>query len=232
MAATFVQSASGDWVSGTTWNTSITATSGNCLVAVVQNWIGGASTTASLSDGVNTYTSVDLTEADVLGIWQRQEIYVAKNITGGSLTCTTTISSNSNPAQARTTLIEISGADTTAPTDVFAHQLQTTPGTSTDAVSSSAVSTTVNGEVVVGATMTDGGEVISSGTGFTTVNGATYSRAEYLQQSTAGSIAATFTGQFGNFRSFRTSVVTIKPASGGGGTTILDPFGAAGVFGA
>lgn len=110
------------------------------------------------------------------------------------------------------------GAALSDPNDGHIDQVQATPGTGTDAISSTSVTTTVDGDLIWGGTIdTDGANTASAGTGFTAATRDTSQGyelfSEYKTQTTHGSVAATFTQATGNHR--LTSVVTLQPASGG-----------------
>lgn len=212
MAIAHVQSAIGDWSSGTSYNTTLTATTGNLLVVSVHFYASNSSTdVSSISDGVNTYTQIDTHTETLGGALIRLTTYYAKNITGGSLTLTTTLSA-SNVNASRTVIAEVSGADAGAPLDVHTVQSQTNPGSGTDAITSGSVSTSTSGQYVYGATIPSNNSTFSAGTGFTDVTHVALAAAEYQIQSAAGSIAATFTESGGTLTYF-TAVATFKAAA-------------------
>lgn len=91
---------------------------------------------------------------------------------------------------------EYSGVATSSPLDQFTSNNQTTPGTGSNAITSGNVTTTTNGQLIVGWTtaFTVGAGTVSAGTGYTgrtNVFGDTIF--EDQVQASAGVIAATFT---------------------------------------
>lgn len=106
------------------------------------------------------------------------------------------------------------------PGDGAAAQQQSVEGTGTDAYDSGNITTTTNGDYIWGwAIDVNLNDDLTTGTGFTTLNGTQTSShrgdTEYKEQATAGSIAATFTS--GNhFRNVDVGVIALKPAGGGG----------------
>lgn len=91
---------------------------------------------------------------------------------------------------------EYSGVATSSPLDKFASNSQTDPGTGANAVTSGSVTTTTDGQLIVGwsSALVVGTETITAGTGFTgrtNVFGDTLH--EDQVQTSAGAIAATFT---------------------------------------
>lgn len=225
MATARVQSVQGIWASGTTFSASITTTSGN-LLALSIHFLAGNSANAivGVGDGTNTYSLVDEYAAAVAGLNNHLRTYYAQNITGGALTLTVTLSSSS-VSYAWINVDEVSGADTTAPLDQHVIQNQDSPGTGADAVTSGAVTTTANGEYVYGATlMASANPTITAGTGFTQTYTTSPSfnadgTAERLIQTSAGSIAATFTIS-ADARAF-TAIATFKAAAAGAGMPTL-----------
>jgi hypothetical protein len=219
-----VQCATGTWSSGTTYTTSITATNGN-LLAVAAQILGSSSTdlvssgVGAITDGTNTYTLLDTIDDTGGGTRHaRLATYYAKNITGGSLTVTTTLS-GSGVTISKTFVCEVSGADTSSPLDQHTMAEQYPVTTSTDNLTSGSVTTTANGEYVFGAGCqgTLNTATPAAGTGFTSGASSSNCRVEYQIQSSSGSIAATFTpGE--STDGYFAAVATFKAASGGGTT--------------
>lgn len=214
MANTHVQSVKGEWSSGASWTVAITATTGNLLsIAVGLNANGTLNDITGISDGTNTYTQIDTLSQSELGDLNRLTTYYVKNVTGGSLTITIT-TTNSSTNRGFVIVHEISGADTTAPLDVSAIQRQVLPGLGSDDISSGAVVTAANGEYVFGSSMvTNGNVTFTAGTGFTADQATSWSASEHLIQSSAGSIAATFSETFGDLKTNYTAVATFKAAT-------------------
>lgn len=212
-----VQCITGTWSSGTSWTASITATTGNLIVGSLHFWAGNLDNDVTTygDGGTNTYTEVDTEFRAVPAVGNhRLTTFYAKSITGGALTFTVN-TSTSVTDRALTVLCEVSGADATAPLDQHAEQYQVIPGTGTDAVSSGSVTTTTNGQYVYGATIAHIAlTTYTQGTGFTSAGtGTGFAGAEYLIQSSAGSIAATFTQSVNT--DVTTMIATFKAASVG-----------------
>lgn len=209
-----VQCVVGAWSSGTSWTTSITATTGHLLVVSVHFLSANLTNDfTTLSDGTNTYTAIDSLAAVILGTNTSLNTFYAKNITGGALTVTSNSTSNV-VAVARTVVCEVSGANTSTPLDKHAIQTQALPGTGTDALTSGSVTTTTNGQYVYGATVVGGNDTLTAGTGFTGYDSTANTMAEDQVQSSAGAIAGTFTAaQHGDLNTFITGVATFKAAA-------------------
>ncbi len=209
-----VQCVHGEWASGTTWTASITATSTNLLAVSVHFQAGdGVDDVTGISDGANTYTPIDAVSAVVAGANESLRTYYAKNITGGALTITVSVSAAGGTpvSRATTKVCEVSGASTAAPLDQHTIQTLANPGLGSDDVTSGAVVTTVNGEYIYGAVMNETGNVAyTHGTGFTDGFLDVFSASEYQVQSSAGSIAATFASTFGNAVTYFVAVATFK----------------------
>lgn len=118
---------------------------------------------------------------------------------------------------------EVSGVDTASPVDGHAINGQLSPGSGTDAVTSTSVTTTVNGDYIFGASFdqADNGQ-INAGTGFTvrvhqTAGGQRRQTTQELtgNQGIAGSIAATFTDVATNSNNV-TAIIALKSSGGVG----------------
>lgn len=168
--------------------------SGNCVIGAVE-YRAFAATLNSITDNQgNTYTVLDTVTVSS----RSRATFVLGNITNGP----TVISANFDVADNASIVVEeFSGVIASAgPTDGHTGQEQSLPGTSTDALTSGSVTTTTDGDLIWGVTYDqDGGVVISAGTGFTlglahvTPGGDGYFSTEYKTQTTAASVAATFT---------------------------------------
>lgn len=168
-------------------------------------------TFTSASDTLgNTYTQVDT----VAGSSGKAFTLYAKNITGGA--CTVTVVLSAQNFNTWIAVNEFSGRDTSAPLDAHNMTANEDPGTATDALTSGTGTTTVNGCDVFGATGEAGfASTVTVGTGFTLRETTTDGRrTETLVQSTAGSIAATFTTNTGA-ADYVTAMMAFKPAAAG-----------------
>lgn len=201
MPVAFVQSKSISSTGATSTTIAVTMTSavtvGNLLAVFVAY---GDTGFISCADNLgNTYTPVDNSGAAFSGDIART--FYAKITSGGTCTVTVTLS----PAVGYRQLVvhEVSGVDTTTPNDKHIINKQTAPGTGANAVTSTAQTTTTNGQYIFGAARicnVGTSKSLAQGTGFTSreniVGGSDASplRSEDQIQTTAGSIAATFTG--------------------------------------
>lgn len=212
--STFVQSKGGKSFSGT--SISVTTDSNvavDSVIAVYTSWHGNVSITAIVSDtGTSTLSSWTEVNNSILTTVGRASMHYAVVTGAGSLTVTTTFSSTAN---AKSLLVhEINGTDTSSPLDGNALNPQINPGTGTDAVTSTAITTTSNGDYIFGAMDNFRQNAASTvGTGFTgriSVNGA---MSEDQIQTSAGSIAATFTAVHAA-DDFITGIMAFKSAGG------------------
>ena len=98
-----------------------------------------------------------------------QAIRFAKNVLAGAntVTCTLTGSATSSTLD----IFEKSGVDRTAPLDQSKLTQQVDPGTGTDAISSGSVTTTADGELILGATLQVGSTVYDAAAQFSGTQG-------------------------------------------------------------
>lgn len=162
-------------------------TAGNLLVCYIYASHGISGVADSRSQ---TFTSaVNVTDNATYSL----AIFYYPNTTGGADTVTVTFLGAITYASLQCS--EYSGVATSSPLDQTTSNSQTDPGTATDAVTSGNVTTTTNGQLILGWTVAvDGTSTVSAGTSYTgrtNVFGDTIH--EDLVQTSAGSIAATFT---------------------------------------
>lgn len=233
MAAAYVQSANGTGFASSTVTATFTTsnnTTGNILVAFAN---GGLAPTITFTDGAgNTWTSIG---TGTSGFSFTCQAGWAQVVSGGGTKIT--ITANFTVASGNQTLIitELSGIDTTTPVDNFAYA-NTTFGTGTDAFSSGNFTTTNNGCLIYGAITDENGNAnaFSAGTGFTRREsytfdgGGRFAASEDLIQSTAGSIAATFTNTVGGAIGNQVGV-GFKPGGGGPPASTVKMLAALGV---
>ena len=189
-------------------------TAGNMIIGAVG--YGDVSTTVSVADTLgNTYT-VSTVNADG-GNLQYQRTFYANSSTGGANTVTVTF--GTSVAYRRLYISEYSGLATASPNDGGTGQLQTSPGTGTDAITSGNIVTTVDGDLIWGITQNTsevdpGTGTLVAGTGYTqdAQVGTVIMRAEHKTQTTAGSVAATFTASIDH--RLLTNILAFKVASG------------------
>lgn len=220
-----------DWdaVSGSStthaYNSGLTTTNGNAIVIAVR-W-NSNTVTATVADGQgNTYNSCEGPTTDNGGSI-RLQVFVAHNITGGA-SYTPTVTYSSAVTERALAFHEVSGVATSSPCDDAVSQAQSAPGGTSNAISSGNATTTTNGAYIFGATVGDSSTPIddvqtNNGTGFTLRPNATSTCCghntivtESQVQTSAGSIAATFTNATGTGE-WVTAVVALKDAAAGGG---------------
>jgi hypothetical protein len=206
-AITKVQEARNIDDSGATASTiAATFASGTGAGNLIVVWVGWDTSTgatlSSVTDGGDTFSSGFGQVTDTVHRQAFQGWY-AVNVAAGRTTVTVTFSTG---AAFRGLIIqEYSGVVTNSAFDGGVGNLQSSPGTGSNAVTSTAITTTTAGDLVVGSSQDTinicgaGLPQFSAGTNFT---GDTYTctstvnaefRAEHLVQASAGSIAATFT---------------------------------------
>ncbi len=202
--------------SSTTISTSLASVlSGHAIAVFVANFTPG--TTATVSDGTNTYTQLDVASTPY-----QTTTFVAKNVAAGSYTVTATFSAADI---ARTIIaIEVAGADTVNPVG-SAHKLgsQANPGTGTDAVTSGTV-TVQTDSLVIGIVWHDTvAATWNLGTGFTQLfinepsqNCCGFAAERKTHSGATGSDAATFTDSTDGMNEYRTAIIAFIPAATGG----------------
>lgn len=181
-------------------------TAGNLLVLGVE-WSTGVATITVADSQSNTWTEgqslVSGSVMDVSG-------WYAKDVAAGATTVTVTFSSA--PSRQHGAVHEVSGADTSAPFDQSTAQGQSNPGTGTDAVTSGNVTTGEDGEYIFGMTSDANAQLANTeGTGYTLGETVTGTADEHQIQTSAGSIAATFT--IPGFANPTTMIMTFKESA-------------------
>lgn len=155
-----------------------------------------AGSISSITDNQgNTYTIT----SNVLDTTNNQRLaaFALGNIDNGPTTIT--VNFTGAPIFVEMVVDEFSGGDEAANNrDGATGQFQNAPGTATDAITSGSITTTQNGDLIYGVCIRSVSATQPTvGTGFTvgaSDNGQGYAlRSEYLTQTSAGSVAATFT---------------------------------------
>ena len=197
-------------------------TAGSGLVATIGWHCASAETISGVADSqTQTWTQAGTTRtvASLGGDWCIAVFYFA-NSAAGANTVTATISGS---VDERTIAVhEYSGLATSSMLDQTTGQGQVDPGTGTDAVTSTAVTTTAANELIFGATLAIGDlDTVAAGTNFTgrVSPDGTFSSlySEDRNLAGAGSVAATFTSDSAT-GDHATIVATFKePAAAGGG---------------
>lgn len=217
MPAAYVQSASGDWSSGTTFTASITTSAANLLAVLVWVYSSNASDKFSsiADDASSTYTLIDVRSDAVGGVASSIRTFYVKNVSAGAKVVTVTATDGSLTG-ARVMIHEYSGCDTSSPLDQHTTANQNNPGTGADAVTTGSVTTTTNGQAIFAATLDvfQSGTAPSAGTGYTgrlsfTTN--VLGASESQIQAAAGAIAGTFTAAVSDTNSnYQSAIATFK----------------------
>lgn len=230
MAAAFVQASTPGTFNNTNGSAAGSAFGSNIAsgsaIAVWIAWTGDTETISSLVDSLgNIYTL--LLNPTTVGTTGRAALAYCLNSTAGANTLTVTFT---GLVYGFITAHEYSGVATASAEDQKVINGQSAPGTATDALTSTAKTTTTSGEVIFGGTVefSFGIAHCSAGTGFTprttpNDNGIT-GVTEDLIQGAGASIAATFTTNDGTF-DYLTGLLTLKPA-GAAATPFVTSIGA------
>lgn len=186
---------------------------GNLICGAV-SWPSITATLTGVTDTLgNTYTLLDNPTEDTGNVSRAAHFY-AKNIAGGANTVTATFSASLTVK--KLIIHEVSGCDTTAPSDKHQANVDLNVGTGADAVTSgAAVTTTTNGQYIFGWTMSDNGNggPEAAGTNYTIrENVSNRHSSEDRVQTTAGSAQVTFTDG-ANFGSHTSGILTFKAAT-------------------
>lgn len=180
---------------------------GGSLIVVTVTWDTAATTAVTCSDSQgNTYVTAVNTN-DTTNV-QALAVCYAANAAGGTTTVTATFGASS--VTRRIIVSEYSGVATTSPVDITRSNVANGT-TATNNITSTAGTTTTNGDLIFGAVMdTTGTTTITAGTGFTlrsTIG--SHMSVEDQVQATAGSIAATFT--FNAVQRYIAHMIAFKP---------------------
>src|SRR5712664_846098 len=191
-----------------------TNTAGN-LIVVAASWGDNPAPSIRASDTLgNTYV-LATTDYDPVK-HQGLAIFFAPNIRAGANTVT--VNFGAADGYRRIMVSEYSGVATASPLDATARN-QAAGATATDGITSTAATTSVNGDLIFGVVMDDSGffGTITAGTGFTrrAVLNNMDTVTEDRVQGTAGPIAATFT--FSRADSYLAQMAAFTPAGAGGG---------------
>jgi hypothetical protein len=195
---------------------------GNSILVHV-GWSDGGSETSSVSDG-SAYASVAAKVRDTVEN-QSGEVFMFENHAANTPTITATFSSARNYRRIRA--IEVSGTQTSGSVDQATGQLQTSPGTATDGVSSGATAATTNAtDFVLGFSQNDGESdpgtgTLTAGTGYTISGSNIIMGAESKSVSATGAQTATFTQSNNNGRV--THVVALMEGASGPAPRIVTP---------
>ncbi len=239
-AQTFVQACKGSWSSGTTYTASCTYAAHHLVYAdvfVVSNSPGN-SENPTISDGTNTYTPIDSLANTAAGSLEVNALnYYVKDTTAGTFTITVTLD-DSSITSASVGLKEYSGTDLSSPLDVHSNFKQVNNiGTGTDAITTNSVTTSVNGELLIGSIFSSRGGVVNytAGTGYTTRDTYTSSMGigEDQIEGTAGTVHfATATQDYSDaLTDTFAAIATFKAAGGGGGSHPTTLVGSGGLVG-
>jgi hypothetical protein len=175
---------------------------------IVSGGIGGSDGTETVTvqdDKGNVYTVRDLKRdsADTFSWWTAFFL----NAVNAPQTITATL----NVARTHQTIMADEFSNVGA-FEISAMSNQVAPGAGTDAVTSGNVTTTSNGDLIYGSSVSINSEGISIGTGFTGAQSPAVSATfitEFKIQGSAGAVAATFTSPGTN--DFLTGIMAFKP---------------------
>jgi hypothetical protein len=209
-------------LTGGPFTQAITVSAGSIIHVFVvcdDNSGGGGSTNVTCADSLNgSYTQLDLIDDTITnGFLVAQFCFI--NTAAGADTITLTLTPNAGAVYI--TVLEITGGATTA-IDVHGGQLQASPGTGTDAVTSGNVTSTAQPALVLGAAELSGfsDTSISVGTGFASaVAAGFYLNIESKRVTATGTQAATFTTTAGTVGGVNLVAVYDEAGGGGGGGT-------------
>lgn len=204
-----VQSRAGTFSGSTTSGTvalgfSSNNTAGNTIVASI-TWDPTLSSSVSCSDSNGNSYTVAISAVDPGN--QAVAVCYATNIIGGSNTVTATF--GANVGYRMINIHEYSGVMSVSALDTSASNIQATGTTATDGYTSTASTTSNNGDLIYGALFNTGtSTTFSAGTGFTARTNTSGFVTEDLVQSTAASKAATWTGAAA--RTYIATMVALK----------------------
>lgn len=197
---------------GSTIAASLTGvTAGNALVVFVA--YEGSSIATTVSDGT-AYT--ESASGECFANSQSSRVFYLPNSSSGNKTITATFTGS--PSYRRIRVFEVSGLASSGIEDQSANQGQVGPGTTTDAISSSATATTTQADCLVLGLSQNSSEAdpgtgtLTAGTGYTIIGTNLILGAEYKEVSATGAQTATFTQSVNN--SHTTHVIAFKKASG------------------
>lgn len=202
----------------------VNVTVGSVLCGMVQ-WNDDTSTLGTVGDGVRTFT---LRHNPVsVGGGARAALFYYENHPGGATTVTATMSAGT-PSDVRIFVHEYDGLATSGAFDQSALNSTTVGGAGTDNLTSGIVTTTANGETIVGfGMMRSGGPTMTAGTGFTIRDNVGLPGAsEDRVQTTLGNVEVLFSMDGGD-QSFAGIMTFMLPTVSTGGPrisrTILRP---------
>ena len=216
-AISFVQAnaSTNDAAASTIAQAFTTANTAGNLIVVAVSWGDNVAPSIRATDTLGNTYAIAINDFDP-GNRQGLAILYAPNIRAGANTVTVTLGATGG--YRRIMVSEYSGIATTAPFDAAARN-RAGGTTATNGVTSTAATTTANGDLIFGVAMDDSGSfgTITAGTGFTrrtTLNGMDMATEDAIQ-ATAGSVAATFT--FSRADTYLAQMAAFKAAPGGGG---------------
>ena len=225
MAGTLIQSTAVTVTSGTSGAITITGvTSGSTLVLHTGWDVTSSAAITGVSDG-NAYTDGDTTRTDA-GNTEASAVYFLQNAGSGSHTITVSLSASAPVIYLR--VHEIGGVVTSGGVNRSTGQVQTSPGTATDGISSSATAaTTAANCFVLGVSQNNsegppGTGSFSAGTGYTLSGTEAHMAAEWKNVTSTGAQTATFTQSVNNSRTTQVlafevtalaPIITVQPTN-------------------
>ncbi len=184
-------------------------TAGDAVLVAV-SWDTSATQSVSVSDTLgNTYTKLD--QANDTTNQQALAVFYAVSGSSGADSVTATFGSSSSFR--RIAIHEYAGVDPVSPIDAHAIRAMVTGSNTTDGTSTSSITTTgPNRRIFAALVDTSGTTTISPGTGYTEREDVGDLESEDKEQSTAGSVSATWTVNQASFR-YHAAIVALTPTS-------------------
>lgn len=185
-------------------------TAGNLICGLAIAWTSTVTVSSVVGSVNGSYTVVDNMEAGVY----RGALFYKENISSGAETITVTFSGS---APSYLMAHEVSGLATASALDQHAVNVQPLNTTGTDNVTTGSVTTTTDGQYVVGFSSGEAEDPnISIGTGFTAdyTGGVGSAKSEHLIQSSAGSVAATWSRTDTTSATHVSGIMTFKVPGG------------------
>ena len=214
MAGTLIQSTAVTVTSGTSGAITITGVTAGSTLVLHTGWdVSNSAAITGVSDG-NAYTDGDTTRTDA-GNTEASAVSFLQNASAGSHTITVSMSATAPVIYLR--VHEIGGVVTSGGVNRSTGQVQTSPGTATDGVSSSATAaTTAANCFVLGVSQNNsqgppGTGSFSAGTGYTLSGSEAHMAAEWKNVTSTGAQTATFTQSVNNSRT--TQVLAFEVAA-------------------
>jgi hypothetical protein len=199
---------------------SYSPTAGNLVVVFSETSAGGGTPTATITDNQSSpgwTTAIASVKASSSPVEWLTAFYLPN--CGSGITTITLTYNGGTPGTTNLLVVEYSGIATSSPLTGTAYQAQSAPGTTTDAISSTAGAISKAPAAIVGCSFNiEEDTYFVAGTGFTGRNTASYIVVEDQRQTSTGSYAATWTDSTkGGSDNYLTVMLAFAEPSGGGG---------------